>query len=48
MRAQAVDRAAAYLQRRLVERDRQWNDLTWMLHALSAWRKNGSDAERRA
>ena len=48
VRPQAVDRAAAYLQRRLAERDRQWNDLTWMLHALSAWRKAGSDAERRA
>ena len=48
VRAQAVDRGAAYLQRRLVERDGQWNDLAWMLHALSAWKKTPSEPERRA
>lgn len=48
VRTQAIDRAAVYLQRRLVERDGQWNDVTWMLHALSAWKKTPGDAERRA
>jgi alpha-2-macroglobulin len=47
VRAQAVDRGAAYLQQRLVQNDRQWNDLAWMLHALSAWRKAPADPERR-
>jgi uncharacterized protein YfaS (alpha-2-macroglobulin family) len=34
----AVNRAAAWLEGRLVERKDQWNDQAWMLHALSAWR----------
>jgi uncharacterized protein YfaS (alpha-2-macroglobulin family) len=34
----AVNRAAAWLEGRLVERRNQWNDQAWMLHALSAWR----------
>ncbi|HEX2059240.1 MAG TPA: alpha-2-macroglobulin family protein, partial [Thermoanaerobaculia bacterium] len=34
----AVDRAAAWLETRLVEYERDWNQQAWMLHALSAWR----------
>ncbi|MFP5247396.1 MAG: alpha-2-macroglobulin, partial [Thermoanaerobaculia bacterium] len=46
--AAAVDRAAAWLERRLVENRGQWNDQAWMLHALSAWRGGKpSAAERR-
>jgi alpha-2-macroglobulin len=48
VRPDVVDRGAAWLQRRLVERDGQWNDVAWMLHALSAWRNKPGDAERRA
>ena len=48
VRKDAVDRAAAYLRRRLVERERDVQDLAWMLHALSAWRNTPDAAERRA
>ncbi len=34
----AVDRAAAWLTRRVVEHRNQWNEQAWILHALSAWR----------
>jgi len=33
-----IDRAASWLEVNLVERRAQYNDLAWMLHALSAWR----------
>jgi hypothetical protein len=46
--ASAVDRAASWLERRLVENREQWNELSWMLHALSAWRGKPTAAERRA
>ncbi|HEU4889569.1 MAG TPA: alpha-2-macroglobulin family protein, partial [Thermoanaerobaculia bacterium] len=43
----AIDRAAAWLTNRLVERRNQWNDQAWMLHAISAWRNSKpSSAER--
>ena len=49
VRREAVDRAAAFLQRRLVANEGQYNDQAWMLHALSAWRgAKPTDAERRA
>jgi len=44
----AVDRGASWLERRLVENKEQWNELSWMLHALSAWRGKPTAAERRA
>lgn len=45
----AIDRAATWLTNRLVEHRNQWNDQTWMLHALSAWRSGKiSAAERKA
>ena len=47
VRTGAVDRAAAYLRRRLVERERDVQDLAWLLHALSAWRQAPDAAERR-
>jgi alpha-2-macroglobulin len=48
VRTAAIDRAATYLQRRLVEHEGQWNDVTWILHALAAWRKTSSEAEKKA
>ena len=48
VRKDAVDRGAAYLQRRLVVRELEVNDQVWMLHALGAWRKTAGDAEKRA
>lgn len=48
VRTAAVDRAATYLQRRLVEHEGQWSDVTWILHALSAWRKTSTEAEKKA
>ncbi|HEX2121857.1 MAG TPA: alpha-2-macroglobulin family protein, partial [Thermoanaerobaculia bacterium] len=35
----AVDRAAQWLDTQLSEREGDWNLQAWMLHALSAWRK---------
>lgn len=46
--AGAVERGAEWLRGRLVEKRNQWNDLSWMLHALSAWRSTPAAAERRA
>ena len=34
----AVDRAAVWLTRRVVEHRNRWNEQAWLLHALSAWR----------
>jgi len=48
VRRDAVDRAAAYLLRRLVEHEERPDDATWILHALSAWRKTATDAEQTA
>jgi uncharacterized protein YfaS (alpha-2-macroglobulin family) len=43
----AVDRAAAWLTRRVVEHRNEWNEQAWILHALSAWRgKLTSQPER--
>jgi len=43
----AVDRAAAWLTRRVVEHRNQWNEQAWILHALSAWRgRQTSEPER--
>jgi uncharacterized protein YfaS (alpha-2-macroglobulin family) len=43
----AIDRAAAWLTRRVVEHRNQWNEQAWILHALSAWRgRQTSEAER--
>lgn len=36
--AQRVDRAFAWLDEHLAERERDWNEQAWMLHAMSAWR----------
>jgi alpha-2-macroglobulin len=44
----AVDRAAAWLERRLVEKQGRFDDQAWMLHALSAWRGKPTAAERKA
>lgn len=44
----AVDRAAAWLETRLVEYEKSWNDQAWMLHALSAWRVGPSATGRPA
>jgi uncharacterized protein YfaS (alpha-2-macroglobulin family) len=46
--ASAIDRAAAWLERRLVEHGNEWNDQAWMLHALSAWRGAKPAAAERA
>ncbi|HEX8619430.1 MAG TPA: alpha-2-macroglobulin family protein, partial [Thermoanaerobaculia bacterium] len=47
--AKRVDRAAAWLTRRLVEHRRDRNQQAWLLHALSAWRgRPATDAERTA
>jgi uncharacterized protein YfaS (alpha-2-macroglobulin family) len=43
-----VERGADWLDTRLVRAERAYNDQAWMLHALSAWRKAPTDAERRA
>jgi alpha-2-macroglobulin len=48
VRRDAVDRAAAYLQRRLVVHERDVHLQAWLLHALSAWRKSPTTAETRA
>lgn len=49
VRADVVDRAAAWLETRLVSNERDPNQLAWMLHALSAWQKGvPSKAEKRA
>jgi uncharacterized protein YfaS (alpha-2-macroglobulin family) len=39
VRTSAVDRAAAWLEQRLVVNERDANQLAWMLHAISAWQK---------
>ncbi|HEY0158106.1 MAG TPA: alpha-2-macroglobulin family protein [Thermoanaerobaculia bacterium] len=47
--AKAVDRAAAWLSKRVVERRGHYNDQSWLLHALSAWRgRLTTEAERTA
>lgn len=43
-----IDRAAAWLDRSLVQREDAIHDQVWMLHALSAWRKSPSDPARKA
>jgi alpha-2-macroglobulin len=48
VRRDAIDRAAAYLQRRLVVHERDVHLQAWLLHALSAWRKSPTTAETRA
>ncbi len=40
-------RAVAYLDRRLVLHEKQWQDQAWMLHALAAWRKAAPNADER-
>jgi alpha-2-macroglobulin len=45
----AVDRAAAWLAGRVVQRRGHYNDQSWILHALSAWRgRLTTEAERTA
>ncbi|HEX2834284.1 MAG TPA: MG2 domain-containing protein [Thermoanaerobaculia bacterium] len=39
VRTNAVDRAANWLEQRLIANERDVNQLAWMLHALSSWRK---------
>lgn len=39
IRANAANRGAAWLEQQLVRYERDPNQLAWMLHALSAWRK---------
>jgi len=41
-----VDRAASWLETNLVQREGEYNDQAWMLHALSAWGKSPSAAAR--
>ncbi len=48
VRNDSADRAAAYLDRRLVQHESQWPDEAWILHAVAAWRKSPSTEERRA
>lgn len=43
-----VDRAAQWLSDHLVEREKQYSDQAWMLHALSAWSKSQTNASRKA
>jgi uncharacterized protein YfaS (alpha-2-macroglobulin family) len=49
VRRDAVDRAAAWLDRALVEHEGQWESEAWMLHALASWRRAAPNAmERKA
>ncbi|HEX6088316.1 MAG TPA: alpha-2-macroglobulin family protein [Thermoanaerobaculia bacterium] len=43
-----VDRAAEWLDTRLVQFERAYDDQAWILHALSAWRKTPGANARRA
>ena len=43
-----VDRAAEWLERNLVQREGNHHDQTWILHALSAWRKAPGANARKA
>ncbi|MEA2568889.1 MAG: alpha-2-macroglobulin [Acidobacteriota bacterium] len=49
VRRDAVDRAAAWLDRALVQHEDQWENEAWMLHALASWRRAAPNAmERKA
>jgi uncharacterized protein YfaS (alpha-2-macroglobulin family) len=45
----AVDRAAAWLDRQLVQQEGRFNDEAWSLHAVASWRRGAPNAmERKA
>jgi alpha-2-macroglobulin len=46
--ASAGDRAATYLDRRLVQEESNWQSEAWILHAVAAWRKSATGPERKA
>jgi uncharacterized protein YfaS (alpha-2-macroglobulin family)/tetratricopeptide (TPR) repeat protein len=46
--ASRVDRAAQWLEQNLVQREGEVHDQTWVLHALSAWRKTPHANARKA
>jgi alpha-2-macroglobulin len=42
------NRAASYLDGRLVQHESNWQDEAWILHAVAAWRKSATAPERKA
>lgn len=48
VRAEAIERAYAWLEKHLVELEDRPHDLAWALHALASWRGEPSSAARKA